>query len=122
VFCDSFRHGARWAEKQLGVAAGSAPQPDDTDRFNYFRECIGESYQGRSGLGKHEAQHPATVRAVMAEFAGTRAADVIAALVWRCEIEAQRGARAGEEAISLRQKLADAMVAQQSAAPVGGNA
>lgn len=56
---------------------------------NYFKNCIGDSYTPVH-FTKHESTHADRVREVMQEFAGTKAADVIAGLVHKLELSSQR--------------------------------
>lgn len=64
---------------------------DDTSRLplNLFKESIGQEYTPVH-FKKHEATEISTIQVVMAEFKGTKAADVIAELVFFLEIERQR--------------------------------
>ncbi|KWU23385.1 hypothetical protein AS149_36975 [Burkholderia cenocepacia] len=74
---------------------GNAFDVDSKHDFNYFRLCIGHAYTPVH-LGKHEAIHPIRVKEVLASVAGTRAADVIASLVFDIEIRSQRERRMGD--------------------------
>ncbi|MEJ6003683.1 hypothetical protein [Paucibacter soli] len=88
--------GAALAAPELESAA-SAGEP----AFNYFQACLGDSFN-LTHLGPHEAVHPVRVKEVLAEFAGTRAADVIASLVRDRELSRLREDRWSAELIELR--------------------
>jgi len=57
--------------------------------MSYFAQCLGASYTPVR-YGQHEGAHPQRVREAMAALQGRPEADVIAALVRRCEVERQR--------------------------------
>ena len=57
--------------------------------MSYFAQCLGASYTPVR-YGQHEGAHPQRVREAMAALQGRPEADVIAALVRRCEAERQR--------------------------------
>ena len=59
------------------------------DEFNYIRACLGEGYTPVH-LTRQEATQPLIIRDVLAEVKGSRAADVIAALVKENELARQR--------------------------------
>lgn len=54
--------------------------------MSYFEQCLGASYSPMV-YGKHEGAHPQRVREAMAALKGRPEADVIAALVHRCEMQ-----------------------------------
>lgn len=81
----------------------TSAQTKPAERFNYFRACLGESYTPKY-YGSIEGQHPGRVREAMAEFAGTKAADVIAALVHSHELNTQVMQMQGESL--QRQRIA----------------
>lgn len=71
--------------------------------MSYFEQCLGASYTPVR-YGKHEGAHPQRIREAMRALEGTPQADVIAALVHRCEMQqlwierAQAGEIAGNPA------------------------
>jgi len=54
--------------------------------MSYFEQCLGASYSPVA-YGQHEGAHPQRVREAMAALKGKPEADVIAALVHRCEMQ-----------------------------------
>ncbi len=54
--------------------------------MSYFEQCLGASYSP-GAYGQHEGAHPQRVREAMAALKGRPEADVIAALVHRCETQ-----------------------------------
>ncbi|MDU8350443.1 hypothetical protein RYA05_00880 [Pseudomonas syringae pv. actinidiae] len=79
---------------------------ESSDDYNYFHACLGDSYDAKNpGYGKHEASHPARIKEVMAENEGSKAADVIATLVFERELSRQREKRMYVDIIRLQQEL-----------------
>lgn len=79
---------------------------ESSDDYNYFHACLGGSYDPKNpGYGKHEASHPTRIKEVMSDCEGSKAADVIATLVFERELSRQREKRMHTEIVRLQQEL-----------------
>lgn len=74
---------------------------------SYFRECAGELY-ARTPFGFTEGATPANVREALTNLAGTKEADVIAALAWQHDADRRRYASLLARYLELKAECAAA--------------